>query len=245
MNRPSALKRDESTQRYSATGSTVVRSVRPASSCGRTRTYATTAPTTAMPAATRSATSKPRMNASTERSPPASGGHDRAHDGDPHRAADLAGAVQDRRARRRPCPPGRSVVAAAALGVIVSAIPTPPTTSPGSRFQNVASTPSRENSDELRGDQEHPRRHQASRADPVARLPGDRCDEDDQDRHWQERRAGLRRRSSRGCSACRATRRRTRRTSRARRAGRRDSRPCRSRCGTARGGASARADGAR
>ena len=48
--------------------------------------------------------------------------------------------------------------------------------------------------------------------------------EDDQERHRQEGRAGLRRASSRGCSACRARRRRRRRTSRARRASRRCSR---------------------
>ena len=39
---------------------------------------------------------------------------------------------------------GTLLVAAAALGVMVSAMPTPPIISAGRRFQNVASTPSRE-----------------------------------------------------------------------------------------------------
>ena len=45
--------------------------------------------------------------------------------------------------------------------------------------------------EELDRDEHHARRHQPARADAVARLPGDRRDEDDQDRHRQERRARL------------------------------------------------------
>jgi hypothetical protein len=80
------------------------------------------------------------MNASGVGTSADLGRHDRAHDRDSHRAPDLAGAVQ----HAEPTP-------ALSTGTLASrrprsghrhAIPTPPMSSAGRRFQNDASAPS-------------------------------------------------------------------------------------------------------
>ena len=74
--------------------------------CERIEAVATIAPTSAISAARPAARrGSPSRNASVVRRPPASCGDDRAHDGDPERAADLPARVQHGRADARPCRP--------------------------------------------------------------------------------------------------------------------------------------------
>ena len=95
---------------------------------------------------------------------------------------------------------GTEPIAAAVVGAIVIAIPSPPTIRPGRMFQKVelsSSVPKR-SSDTVRSVM--PRAHQPARPDPVGELPRHRGDEHDQDASsaGTSRRSGSR--CSRGCS---------------------------------------------
>ena len=82
---------------------------------------------------------------------------------------------------------GTELSAAAVIGVIVIAIPTPPSTMPGSSVE-VRRVGLQLREDEQRAaDERHARRHQPARAEPIGRSARDRRDEDDQHRHRQER----------------------------------------------------------
>ena len=123
-----------------------------------------------MPAATSSA----RLEAVHERLRSALAsdlrGHDRAHERDPI-------VPPTWRALFRTAAPtpdlstGTLRVAAAALGVMVSDIPTPPMMSAGRSSQKDESSPSREKMRSWTGDEDHPCGHEAPRPDAVARLP--------------------------------------------------------------------------
>ena len=120
---------------------------------------------------------------------------------------------------------GTEPIAAAVVGVIVSAMPKPPSDQPGEDVpEGRVHGPGARRSGASRATSSRPVADQPARADPVGELARDGRDEDDQHRHRQEDRAGLRSGSSRGRSGCRARCRRRRRTSRARRAASRCSR---------------------
>ena len=86
---------------------------------------------------------------------------------------------------------GTEPIAAAVVGAIVSPIPRPPTTRPGTIDQKVELSSSVPKSSSETGEQGHPGADQPARADPVGQPPRERRDQDDQHRHRQERRPGL------------------------------------------------------
>ena len=137
------------------------------------------------------------------------------------------------------------LIAAAALGVITSAMPTPPISIAGSSVQVPLLDAQAREVEELRGEQRHPCAHQPARAEAVGRLPRDRRDQDDQDRHRQERRAGLHRRVAEHVLHVERDEEEDAEHRRATRAASPSSRPRTSGCGRARGRASAPADAAR
>ena len=147
--------------------------------CGRTSPAATTAPASAIAAGDERA--RPRSRPRTPRRrvvrPRESrcGDHDRAHERDPERAAHLAGRVQHGRADARLVAPARRASPRRRSASSSAPCPTPPTMSPGSRFQKVESGPSREKSTSWQRDERHAGRHEPARADAVGGLPGDRA----------------------------------------------------------------------
>ena len=144
-------------------------------------------------------------------------GDDRAHDRDPERAADLAEAVQHGRADAGLVDAAPTPIAAAVIGVIAHAIPTPPRIIAGQqRPEARVRAELREAAASEPATSDHAAADRASREPTRSESrPAMRRDEDDQHRPS----AGTPRppgsASSRGSSACRARRRRRRRTSRA------------------------------
>ena len=197
------------------------RLVRVRGACGRQR-RATSAPAKAITARRSARAWKPWTNCRRGARRPGGAAsrvaHDRAHDRDPERAADLAHAVQDAPSRRRPCRPAPRSSRPQSSASSTIAIPTPPSRSAGRMCQKLESTSSAREDQERAGDQRHARGDQPARAEAVGQLARDRREDDDQERHRQEASRPPGSASSRGRSACRARRRRRRRTSRARRA---------------------------